>query len=75
MRVVKVHRYLTALAILSVHWSNGNAQEIIHRNKSIQTVLSILNPTNQIATSEIKSIKSATPLVALSHLHWNQLSV
>ena len=57
-----------------MHWFSGNAQETIHRNKSIQTVLSILNPTNQSTTSEIKSMKSATPLVALSHFHWSQLS-
>jgi hypothetical protein len=75
MRAVKVHRYITALALLSVHWFNGNAQDNNHKKKSIQTVLSILNPTIQSATSEIKSIKSATPLVALSHLHLNQLSV
>ncbi|MGD1045539.1 MAG: MXAN_6640 family putative metalloprotease [Bacteroidota bacterium] len=75
MRAGKVHRYIAAIVILLVYWFNGNAQESAHRKKSIQTVLSILNPTNQIATSEIRSIKSATPLVALSHLHWNQLSV
>ena len=74
MRVVKVHRYIIALAILSVYWFNGNAQEAIHRNKSIQTILSILN-LNQSPTAEIKSIKSRTPLVALSHIRWNQLSV
>ena len=49
-------------------------QETIHNKKSIQAVISILNP-NQNPSGEIKPIKSATPLVALSHLRWNQLSV
>ena len=52
----------------------GNAQESSHQKKSFKTVLSILNP-NQRPTSEIKTLKSGTPLVALSHLHWNQLSL
>ena len=73
MRTINVQRCVAAIAILSVHWFSANAQEAIHRNKSILTILSILNP-NQRPTNEIKSIKSATPLVALSHLRWNQLS-
>ncbi len=74
MRAVKVHRYIIAIAILLVHWFNGNAQEFSHQKKSFQTVLSILNP-NQSPAAEIKTLKSGTPLVALSHLHWNQLSL
>jgi hypothetical protein len=70
---MKTFRYISTIAILFVYWFNGNAQENTHRKKSIQTVLSILNP-NQGPTAEIKSIKSATPLIALSHLRWNQLS-
>jgi hypothetical protein len=56
-----------------MHCISGNAQETIHQKKSIQTILSILNP-NQRPTFVLKPIKSATPLVALSHLRWNQLS-
>ena len=74
MKAQKTHKYISAIAILSILWFNGNAQEVIHRKKSIQSVLSILNP-NKSPMFEIKTIKSATPLVALSHLHWNQLSL
>ena len=73
MRAVKVNKWIAVISILSVHWFVGNAQEVIHRNKSVQTVRSILNP-NQKPTTEIKTIKSATPLVALSHFRWSQLS-
>ena len=74
MRTINAHRYGAAIAILSLLWMSGNAEEVSHPKKSFQTVLSILNP-NQNTAAEIKTLKSGTPLVALSHLHWNQLSV
>jgi hypothetical protein len=70
---MKPFRYISTIAILLVYWFNANAQDSNQKKKSIQTVLSILN-SNQRPTSEIKTMKSATPLVALSHLYWNQLS-
>ncbi len=73
MKAVKLQKHIAAIAILSVHWFIGNAQATTHQKKSFQTVLSILNP-NQRSTEEIKTLKSGTPLVALSHSRWNQLS-
>ena len=73
MTTIKGHQYIVTIVLLFLSCMKGNAQETIHKKKSMQTVRSILNP-GQSLTSGVEPIKSATPLVALSHFHWNQLS-
>ena len=70
---MKTVRHILILVTFSLYCLNASAQENVSGKKSIQTVLSILN-SSRIQMGGIRTIKSATPLVALSHVQRNKLS-
>lgn len=63
-----------ALILLTISLHPGLAQEQVQRRSSAQAIRKMLDPQYK-PTSGSKPIKSATPLIALAHMHWDQLSL
>jgi hypothetical protein len=72
--VERIGNFLAALIILTSSSYPGFAQDKAQRRSSIQSIRMILDPQYK-PSSDTKPIKSGTPLIALSHQHWNQLSM
>ena len=63
-----------AFIVLIVFLPPCPAQDKVRHRPSTQSIRLILDPKSK-ASSVSKPIKSATPLIALSHMRWSQLSM
>jgi hypothetical protein len=63
-----------AFILLAISSFPGLAQDNVQRRSSARTIRMILDPQYK-PTSDVRPVKSGTPLIALSHQLWNQLSM
>ena len=66
-------RFKTTIAAVLLIPLAGRSQQVQSRAASIQSVVSILSGRGATVPG-IHCMKSGTPLIALAHLHWKQLS-